>query len=374
MKKIFIVLNSEKFLLSHRLQIAKQAQKEGLDVYIVAPDTGYVNEILANGLKFIKVDFSRSALNVWNEIRCLFQLYKIYKKEKPDLIHHVTIKICLLGSLAAKMAGIRSVVNAISGFGYAFSDRASRFLRFFVAWLSRFCLKSSYFHFIVQNPDDYEQLKSLNVAKENQITLIKGSGVDLSFFDYMEADEKDFNFLFPSRMLYEKGVLDYINAAKLLRQKLKGKARFLLVGACDKGNRSVISEQDILSLTEPGYIDYLGFCNNMPELLLRCNVAVLPSYYREGLPKALIEACAIGRPIVTTDLPGCKECVRNENGLYVKAKDPEDLAEKLLYLFENRDLRLEMGKRSRELAMRDFDVKNVVKKHIGIYNFLISRK
>lgn len=287
MKKIFIVLNSEKFLLSHRLQIAKQAQKEGLDVYIVAPDTGYVNEILANGLKFIKVDFSRSALNVWNEIRCLFQLYKIYKKEKPDLIHHVTIKICLLGSLAAKMAGIRSVVNAISGFGYAFSDRASRFLRFFVAWLSRFCLKSSYFHFIVQNPDDYEQLKSLNVAKENQITLIKGSGVDLSFFDYMEADEKDFNFLFPSRMLYEKGVLDYINAAKLLRQKLKGKARFLLVGACDKGNRSVISEQDILSLTEPGYIDYLGFCNNMPELLLRCNVAVLPSYYREGFPKPL---------------------------------------------------------------------------------------
>ncbi|GHT61287.1 glycosyl transferase family 1 [Bacteroidia bacterium] len=370
MKRLFIVLNSEKFLISHRLLIAQTAQQQGFDVCIVAPDTGYVDEIYVAGFKFIEIKFNRSGLNVLKELNCLYSLWKLYKTEKPDIIHHVTIKVCLIGSLAAKLSGIKSVVNAISGFGYAFSGNSSFILKNLIGVLIKICFKSNTFRFIVQNPDDFEQLESFKVAEKRQIALIKGSGVDLNEFRYTDPNEEDFNCLFPSRMLYEKGVLDFIEAAKLLREKLNGKVRFLLVGNCDEGNKSVISRSEIEDLSEPPYIEYLGFRTDMLHLLKECNIVVLPSYYREGLPKALIEACAIGRPIITTNLPGCKECLRNDNGFFVSPKSPADVADKVLTLFNEKKLRISMGKKSRELAERDFDVRNVAARHLQIYKEL----
>lgn len=367
MRKLFIVLNSEKFLISHRLEIAHEAQRQGFDVYVLAPDTGYVNEVISEGLKFIKVDFNRSGVNPIKEIHTIITLCKLYKRESPDIIHHVTIKVCLLGCLAAKLAGKTSVVNAISGFGYAFSERASKMLRCFVQLLIRICLKNKNFRFIVQNPDDKEQLLSFGITEEARVTLIKGSGVDMNKFPMTPIPQNNFIYLFPSRMLYEKGVLEFIEAAKILKPQLNGKAQFILVGNCEDENKSVISKSEIESLTEPPYIEYLGFRTDMDALLRKSSVVVLPSYYREGLPKALIEGCATGRPIITTNLPGCKECVKNENGFYVKPKDAKDLAEKELILFNDRELCINMGQKSRELALRDFDVKNVVKSHLSIY-------
>lgn len=312
MRKLFIVLNSEKFLISHRLEIAHEAQRQGFDVYVLAPDTGYVNEVISEGLKFIKVDFNRSGVNPIKEIHTIITLCKLYKRESPDIIHHVTIKVCLLGCLAAKLAGKTSVVNAISGFGYAFSERASKMLRCFVQLLIRICLKNKNFRFIVQNPDDKEQLLSFGITEEARVTLIKGSGVDMNKFPMTPIPQNNFIYLFPSRMLYEKGVLEFIEAAKILKPQLNGKAQFILVGNCEDENKSVISKSEIESLTEPPYIEYLGFRTDMDALLRKSSVVVLPSYYREGLPKALIEGCATGRPIITTNLPGCKECVKTK--------------------------------------------------------------
>jgi glycosyltransferase involved in cell wall biosynthesis len=368
MKKLFIVLNSEKFLISHRLLIAQTAQQQGFDVYIVAPNTGYVDEISAAGFNFIEIKFNRSGLNVLKESKYLYALWKLYKTEKPDIVHHVTIKVCLMGSLAAKLSGIKSVVNAISGFGYAFSGNSSSILRNLIGGLIKICFKSDTFRFIVQNPDDFEQLQSFHVVDEKHINIVKGSGVNLDEFEYTEPSDENFNCLFPSRMLYEKGVLDFIEAAKLLKDKLNGKVRFLLVGNCDEGNKSVISRNEVENLSDPPYIEYLGFRTDMLHLLKESNIVVLPSYYREGLPKALIETCAVGRPIITTNLPGCKECLRNENGFFVEPKSPSDIAAKILALYENKSMRIEMGKKSRELAVRDFDVCKVAERHIQIYN------
>jgi glycosyltransferase involved in cell wall biosynthesis len=368
MKKLFIVLNSEKFLLSHRLEIALKAKNSGYDVYIISPDTGYVEKVKQCGFKFIEVQFSRSGLNIFEELSNIYKLYKLYKKEKPDVIHHVTLKICLLGSIAAKLSGTKNVINAISGFGYAFSENSSFFLRYFISFLMNFFLKSSHFKFIVQNPDDQSEIKKLNIASQDRIYLIKGSGVDLNIFKYSHPTEKDFCFLFSSRMLYEKGIMDFIEAAKLLRERLLNKAHFVLIGNCDDANRSVVSRQKINILMEPGYIDYLGYRNDVIDVLNKSNVVVLPSYYREGLPKNLIEACAVGRPIITTDLPGCRECLQNDNGCFVKERNPVDLAEKMIYLFENKDICLKMGHRSRILAEKEFNINMVVKNHFNIYN------
>lgn len=372
MKKLFIVLNSEKFLISHRLQIAKEAQRQNYDVYVVAPDTGYVDEILAENLKYIKINISRSSINPFKELRTVFLLWKLYRSQKPDIIHHVTIKVCLLGSLAAKMAGQKTVINAISGFGYAFSERSSALVKALASTMMRICFKSKSFRFIVQNPDDFSQLSAFEVTENSNITLIKGSGVDLNIFNYEKPTEKIFTFLFPSRMLYEKGVLEFIESAKILKSKLEGQAQFILVGNCEDANKSVIPLSKIKSLLEPPYINYLGVRKDMVDMLKRSNVVVLPSYYREGLPKTLIEACAVGRPIITTELPGCKECLKNNNGIFVEPRSAQDLADKELQLFQNRKLCLEMGLRSRELAEKDFDVNNVVKIHMAIYKGALS--
>lgn len=367
MKKLLIVLNSEKFLISHRLEIAKKAQKEKYNVIIIAPNTGFVDEIKKNNFNYIDLKLSRSSLNIINELKTLIQLIKVYKKEKPDLIHHVTLKICILGSIAAKLSNCKYVINAISGFGFAYSEKLSNPLRNLIKIILRISLKSKNFKFIVQNPDDLDRILKLNITTKLNTYLIKGSGVNLQSFSYSKPNLNEFIFLFASRMLIDKGVLDFINAAKILKPKLNNKAKFILVGNCDRDNKNVISPEQLEKMMEKDYIEYHGHQKDMIPILRRSSVVVLPSYYNEGLPKSLIEACAIGRPIITTNRAGCKETLANDNGLFVNEKDPTDLSKKMLELYSNRSMVDEMGILSRVLAEQEFDVEKVVNKHMKIY-------
>ncbi len=370
MKKLLIVINSEKFLLSHRLEIAREALAQGFSVNVVAPDTGYAKEITDNGFSFTKLHMKRSSFGLLSSIWTTFQLFRVYRHEKPDVIHHVTLKLCILGSLAAKLAGCRNVVNAITGFGYVFSESAPRMIRTLVRFIIQLTLKNGNYRFIVQNPDDLKQLRSYQLTAPENIILIKGSGVNLDVFAQAPAPEGDrFVFLFSSRMLWDKGVMDFIYAARLLKDRLASKALFVMVGNCDSGNKNVISREALEAQMDPDYLEYRGHVSSMIEFFRMANVVVLPSYYREGLPKTLIEACAVGRPILTTDLPGCKETILNDNGFYVRPRDPADLAEKMLLLFNDRELCKAMGNRSRELAEREFDIRKVVEMHLRIYHF-----
>lgn len=372
-KALFIVVNVDWFFLSHRLPIALAAKEKGYRVTIVSKDTGKREEIEALGLRFINVEFERSGANPLHELRCIKILYKIYKLEKPDIIHHVTLKASLLGCLAAKLSGIKRVVNAISGFGYNFTDERTGIKQRIIRTMMNMAFKSKKFHFIFQNPDDINQFMKFNFVSESQIHLIKGSGVDLNKFTYEKPISKEkVQVILPARMLYDKGIIEFIQAAKKIKDKVVDKAEFVLVGDCDTINLSGIKEEDIKREIDVPFLNWIGFKKDIFSVIKNSDIVVLPSY-REGLPKSLIEACAVGRPIVTTDVEGCRECViEGYNGYLVPAKNIETLSEKMEDLINDPEKRTRMGLNGRILAEKNFAIDFVIREHLRIYKDLES--
>lgn len=372
-KALFIVVNVDWFFLSHRLPIALAAKEKGYRVTIVSKDTGKREEIEALGLRFINVEFERSGANPLHEFRCIKILYKIYKSEKPDIIHHVTLKASLLGCLAAKLSGTKRVVNAISGFGYNFTDERTGIKQRIIRTMMNMAFKSKKFHFIFQNPDDINQFMKFNFVSENQIHLIKGSGVDLNKFTYEKPIAKEkVQVILPARMLYDKGIIEFIQAAKKIKDKVVDKAEFVLVGDCDTINLSGIKEEDIKREIDVPFLKWIGFKKDIFSVIKNSDIVVLPSY-REGLPKSLIEACAVGRPIVTTNVEGCRECViEGYNGYLVPAKNIETLSEKMEDLINDPEKRIRMGLNGRILAEKNFSIDFVIREHLRIYKDLES--
>lgn len=373
--KLFFVANVDWFFMSHRLPLALEALKEGDKVWLLTADTGRKQEIEALGIRFLTIPFKRSGRNPLHELRCLWLLCKYYRRYRPDVIHHITLKAALLGSLAAKLTFSRGVVNAISGLGYNFTDGRDGLLQKIVRLLIRTAFRSRRFSFILQNPDDVKTIRELHLVPPSHIHLIKGSGVDLEVFSYMPPYPKEkLHVLFPARILLDKGVMEFIEAAKSIREEAKGKVLFVLAGDCDRENLAVLREENLLPLLEQGYIEWIGFQKNMLPVYQQSDIVVLPSY-REGLPKSLIEACAVGRPVVTTDVPGCRECVREGwNGFLVPAKDSGALVKSLLQLIKDGELRVLFGQNSRKLAEQEFSLTAVIEKHREIYTELASSR
>ncbi|WP_201747902.1 glycosyltransferase family 4 protein [Chitinophaga vietnamensis] len=370
--KLFIVVNVDWFFLSHRLPVALAAKAAGYDVTIVTCDTGRADDIRRHGLGFIHVPFERSGTNMKHEMRCLRILYRLYKRHQPDVLHHVTIKVALYGSIAARLTRMKGIVNAISGLGYNFTGGRKGITQKVLMSMMRFGFKGGNRHFIFQNEDDVNVFKSLRIVRDEDVTLIKGSGVDLQefTFDGKPVPNGRIKVVLPARMLRDKGVMEFINAAKLLKPELIGKAVFILAGDVDHENLAAISAQELGELTDGDYIKWIGYQKNVQALLKECDLVVLPSY-REGLPKSLIEAAAVGRPIVTTDVPGCRECVVPEyNGLLVPARDEQALADAMYRLISNEGMRVAMGANSRKLAEREFGVDQVIAKTLHIYKSL----
>lgn len=371
MKKIFFVTNVDWFFISHRLPLALNAIKQGYEVYLLSLNTGKKEFIQEHGIRFIDIPFNRSGSDPLHELKCIFLLFKNYIKYRPNIIHHVTLKAALLGSVAAKLARQYNVVNAISGLGYNFTDGRNGGLQKFLKFLIRVVFKSNHFSFILQNPDDVNMIRKLNLVPSSHIFLIKGSGVDLHEFVYSETPNNiPFKVLFPARILLDKGVLEFIDAAKILQNRFFGKVKFILAGDCDKENLAVLGENELKSLLISDYIEWIGYQRNMFSIYKDSDIVALPSY-REGLPKSLIEACAMGRPIVTTDVPGCRECVKTGyNGLLVPAKDAVSLSCAIETLIIDDEKRKMFGINSRSLAEEEFSIDKVVQHTFEIYHSL----
>jgi glycosyltransferase involved in cell wall biosynthesis len=372
MKKLFIVVNVDWFFLSHRKDIAVEAQRNGFDVTVVANNTGRKTEIEALGLRFINLPLSKSNKNIFKELHTLLFLYILYRQNKPGIIHHVGIKLILCGTVAAKFAHINGVLNAVTGgLGVSFLlDHTSVFSRLMI-YILKFSHKQKNLAIIFQNDEDKHFFLDHAIIQEDQAFNIKGSGIDLNIFKSIPEPENDkIKILFTARMLKEKGVFELINAADLLKDKYKYKIQFLLCGGIDD-NPTAIPQDELEAISDGQYIIWLGYKTNVRKLLEECHIMAFPSYYREGLPKSLIEACAVGRPIVTTDSVGCKDAVIDGyNGFLVPIKDSKILAEKLEILIKNKPLRIKMGMNSRQLAERYFSIENVIEKHMEIYNLL----
>lgn len=372
-KKILILTNVDWFLISHRLVLAKAAVKAGWKVYVACEDTGRGKEIAVDGIKFIPISLSRSGTNILNEIKSYQQIKKIYKNIKPDVVHQITIKPVVYGSLAAKITGIKGVVNAISGLGYMFVPGRIGFMQKLILRMMKYGLDRPKSAIIFQNNDDKRTLEQFNVLnKHSQINLIKGSGVDLNQYCFSEIPSGEVvTVLLPCRMLWDKGVKELREATEILKSNYKGKVQFVLVGMADDQNKAGVPERYLRDWEEVGYVRWMGHQSDMKNFYNQCHIVVLPSY-REGLPKTLIEACAIGRPIVTTDAIGCKDCVdEGINGFKVPVGDAKALAAALAKLIDNPALRKEMGVAGRQKAEREFDVADVINKHLEIYNSVL---
>lgn len=372
-KKLFLVINVDWFFLSHRLPIALEALQRGYDVTVFAiEEGGHGEEIRSHGLKFVPLPTSRSGTNIFTELKVLFFLYRYYKKEKPDIIHHVAVKPVTYGSVAAKLANVPKVVNALSGLGFLFINAdTNRMAHKIVTTVFNYGFKNPNLRFILQNNDDVQMIRKMKVLADEQIFRIKGSGVDLNEFSYSKEQmtpQEKVKILLPARMLWDKGVGEFVEAAKIIQKKLANKTEFILAGNVDMGNRARIMETQLQAWTKEGYVNWIGYQKNIAEVIRSTHILVLPSY-REGLPKSLIEACAIGRPIVTTDVPGCREVVEEGiNGFLVPKKDSIQLADRIERLIKDKQLRIQMGEAGRKKAEAEFSIENVLEQTFDIYD------
>lgn len=371
--KLFIVVNVDWFFLSHRKDVALTAKEAGWDVTIVTADTGKLKDIEALGLKTINLPMSRSGMNIVEELKTLNWLRKLYKREKPDVVHHVGMKTILWGTLAAKFSRVHGVVNAISGLGGFFAEDNKGLLARVMPIVLRFSHNRKNLLCIFQNDDDWGLYVKHGIIKHEQGRFIKGSGVDLNQFCYTpEPEDGMIKVMLTARMIVEKGVFLLTEAAECLRSKYEGKVQFLLVGGLDDHPGAITREQ-LDAVCDGEYIQWLGYRTDVRDLLKQCHIMAFPSYYMEGLPKSLIEADAIGRPIITSNSVGCKETlVDGYNGFLIQPKDVDALTEKLDLLLSDKDLRVKMGKNARKYAEDYFSIEVVKERHLAIYSELVN--
>ena len=367
--KLLMIVNEDRFFLSHRKEIALAAQRAGWDVTVVCKDTGRRNEVEALGLKVLELPINPTGENPLQELRTWWFLLTLYLKNRDAVIHHVGLKNILWGGLAAKMARVHGVVNAVSGLGAIFSGNKMGLMAKGILAFMRFSNKRKRVKVIFQNQEDKTLFLQRGVIDESQSEFIKGSGVDLNVFKYVpEPDSETLKVVFSARMVREKGVIEVIKAAEILRKEYEGRIAFWLCGRLAV-NVDAISREELDARCDGKYIKWLDFQKDMKSVLEQCHIMAFPSYYREGVPKSLIDACAVGRPIVTTNSIGCKDVVDDGvNGFLVPVKDSEALAKKLRILFEDKELRVRMGKAAREKAEREFSIEEVIEKHLEIYN------
>lgn len=372
-KKLMFVVNVDWFFMSHRLPIALEAMTQGYEVHIASGLTDQKGAMEQLGLIVHPISIDRSSANVFEALNTFWQIFRVFVKVKPDLVHLVTIKPVLLGGIAARMAGIRGVIAAISGLGYVFLDRGwgSRMRRSIVAVLYRLALGHRNLKVIFQNPDDRDNLIRLTGLQASKVEMIRGSGVDLNTFHYTPLPEGVPIVLLACRLLADKGVREFAGAARLIRER-GNIVRCCIVGTPDPANPSSISEAELSLWAKDGIVERWGHRNDMASVLASAYIVVLPSY-REGVPKVLLEAAAIGRPIVTTDVPGCRDAIEPQlTGILVPARNEQVLAAAIEKLLNNPRQCNEMGLAGRRLAEQEFDVRQVIAKHLQIYQRLLQ--
>jgi glycosyltransferase involved in cell wall biosynthesis len=377
-QKLLFVVNVAWFFRSHRLPIAVAARKSGYEVHVAcsAHDRAAVEAIVEAGCFLHDVPFSRGKLNLVREISTLAALARLYRTIKPSVVHHVTIKPVLYGSLMAHLFRVPAMVNAISGLGHTFSStgRFAGIRRTLVRCLYRMLLAGRNSRVILQNPNDLQEFVARGIVPLERTVLIKGSGVDLTTFKPTFTEDPELRVLFPARMLWDKGVAEFVDSARLVHEAGVA-AQFLLAGPFDPDNPGHVPEKILRDYAQLPNVRWLGNVTDIAQEMGRAAVICLPSYYGEGVPKSLLEAAACGKPIVTTDMPGCREVVKPSwNGILVPSRDSAALAEALLLLLRDAELRGRLGRNSRLFAEQEFGVQAVVSKTLAVYQELLSAR
>ena len=363
--KIAIVLNTTWNIYNFRLGLIKQLIKEGHQVFAVAPKDDYVEEVEATGCKHIALKhLSRKGVNPLKDLRLCFELYQLYSKQQFDYILHYTIKPNIYGTIAAGFSGRKSMAT-VTGLGYSFMKEGfvHKIVKKLYAFAFRYSDKVAF-----QNRDDLALFTQLNLSTVSKSILIKGSGVNTSFFSPMPKNRNEQGpvFLFVGRLLYDKGVRELFEAAKILKQSV-AIAQVWVVGAIDKGNPSAITDKLVQEYVQKDIINYMGQSDDVRSIMSNADVVVLPSY-REGLPRVMLESLSMAKPVITTDAPGCKETVIHQhNGWMVAVADAADLAKAMIAMAKMPKTLLEqMGAAGREMALNEFDEHVIIDQYLRI--------
>lgn len=366
---VLFVVNVDWFFLSHRLPLALAMKDKGYEVWVATIDTGRCDEISRHGLRTVALPMTRQGVGPREQICLLFFLARLYRRLRPRLVHHVAVKPVIWGSIAARVARTPAVVNSITGFGYlGGTGRRARLLQLPLFVLYGLALRYPRAVTILQNPEDCEEFVRRRLVREKQVRLIRGSGVDCSRFVGLPEPGGPLLIVFASRMLWEKGPADFVAAARIVKD-LEPAVRFVIVGAPDDGNPRSVPEAQLRAWDRDGVVEWWGNREDMPEVLSAASVVALPTYYREGLPKILVEAAASARPIIATDIPGCREVVRHDvNGLLVPPRDPEAIAAGIMRLLGDPALRRRLGEAGRQLALQEFALETIVDQTLAVYS------
>jgi len=372
-QKLLFVVNVDFFFISHRLPIALAAIQKDYEVHIATSLTDGLNKLQSQGLIVHPLNLDRRSTGIISNVLTFFQILRIFIKLKPNIVHLISIKPVLLGGIAARLAAVPSVVAAISGLGFIYISHGFKATvrRKLIGLFYRLALSHKNLKAIFQNEDDRETLfKISNLHKENT-SLIRGSGVDLTRYLPSTLPEGPPVVVLAARLYVEKGVREFIEAARSLKNAGLD-ANFVIAGSPDLNNPVAISEDELNQWVSEGIIEWWGHRNDIPQVFAASTIVVLPSY-REGFSKVLTEAASCGRAVITTDVPGCRDAIKPDvTGLLVPVRDVEALAKAINTLLVDRSLCEEMGRAGRELAEKAFDVKQVVKQHLLIYNELLQ--
>ena len=363
--RLLFVVTEDWYFVSHRLPLAIAARAAGFDVAVATRVSEHGQQITAAGIRLVPFELSRRSGNPLSEI---FRLVRLYQRERPTIVHHVALKPVLYGTFAARLARVPFIVNAVAGLGWLFSSRRqlAQLMRPWVRLVLIRLLAAPNVRTIVQNPDDRALLVQAGL-RPNQLRLIRGAGVDTQAFMPKEAPPPPITVMLVSRMLWDKGVAEFIDAAQLLQARGLG-ARFVLVGEPDPANPAAIPLAQLREWHGHNGIEWWGRREDMPKVLRQAHIACLPSFYGEGLPKSLLEAMACGLPIVTTDAPGCREVVTDaDNGFLVPVRNAKVLAAALEKLIRDPALRQRMGQRSRARALAEFSQEQVIAETLQLY-------
>ena len=371
--KILFVVNSDSFFVSHRMAIALAAQKKGFEVHLATKFSSKQKLFENAGIQIHPIEIDRKSIDIISNINLFFKLLFVFIKIRPQIVHLITQKSIILGGLAARVSGVKSIVISIAGLGYLWSNKKVQtvILKKIAINIYRIIFNHDNIFFIFQNKEDRFQLLRNFDIDIKKTTLTNGSGVDLSHFKRINPlPNKKLVITFASRLLISKGILDFISAAIILNEKY-GNLSFWIAGEPDKGNPDSLSLKDIEILKKNSFLKFHGNVRNIKTILKKTSIFCLPSYYGEGMPKVLLEAAASGLPIITSDHPGCREAIiHGRTGFLIKTNNPDSIVAEIDKLVTNTNLIRKFGISSAKLAREKFSIETVISKHLKIYNKL----
>lgn len=375
-RKLLYVINHIDWFWSHRLPLARAAQQRGWKVSVAVTGAGRDARLAGQGFQGLDLPPADQGFGPLAVLKIISAIHALIKHEKPDVVHAITLKYAFIAGLAARLSPDVKIVHTIAGLGYLFAGEGlkPKILRLVVGPFLKCALKHPRAQIIFQNPDDQDLMIKRGFVHASQCHLIRGSGIDLEAFPFT-GEPEDAGLpvvLMPTRLVHDKGIAVFIEAAKILRTEGL-EARFQIAGGVTRNNPLAISESEMKAMIEGSPVEWLGRIDDMPALFAASTLVCYPSYYGEGVPKVLLEAAASGRAIVTTDHPGCREAVKDgENGLLVPVKDARAAAAAVALLLRDAPLRRSMGKASRLRAEEHFDVRLIVNETLRVYDAALA--